>query len=325
MAFNIDYPRKFTDLQQVYSHLFRLTETLNAQLNSMEAEQTRNAGLLDEKQQQTQQQEEQLKSKMATAARRAKVFNLLDNAYFLRPVNQRGELSYNEQGYTIDRWRTVADVTLKVEENGVKATGEFFQPIEKAGLVGQTLTAAVMLSNGEIVSGSGVVPAGNEWNNFIITKQGGVEVRVSSANEDTIRFRIFPGSGTVVWAALYRGAYNREALPSFTPRKHAEDLLECQRYFYRLPLFRQAVHCVSAGTRVGLSLPTEMRITPTLTVVEKGVIHCNGTSNVAVTAVTLNKVEGSRALIFTEHATQSTFVGRAGIWQDGIIEFSADL
>lgn len=325
MAVNLDYPRKFTDLQQVYSHLFRLTETLNAQLNNMEAAQTRNVGLLDEKQQQTQQQEEQLKSRMATAARRASVLNLLDNAYFLRPINQRGETTYEGGGDTIDRWRTAADVTLMVEESGITATGEFYQPLEKAGLVGQTLTAAVMLSNGEMISTSGVVPAGSEWNNFIVVKHGDAEVRVSSANEDTIRFRIFPGSGTVVWAALYRGAYSREALPSFAPRKYAEDLLECQRYFYRLPLFRQAVHCVSAGTRVGLSLPTEMRITPTLTVVEKGVIHCNGTSNVAVTAVTLNKVEGSRALIFTEHATQNAFTGRAGIWQDGVIEFSADL
>lgn len=325
MATNLDYPRKFTDLQQVYRHLFRLTETLNAQLDNMEAEQTRNAGLLDEKQQQTQRQEEQTQSRISIAARRALHFNLLDNAYFLRPINQRGETTYEDAGYTIDRWRTVADATLTVVENGVKATGEFFQPIEKAGLVGQTLTAAVMLSSGEIISTSGVVPAGSEWNNFIIVKYGDAEVRVSSVNEDTIRFRIFPGSSTVVWAALYRGAYNREALPSFTPRKYAEDLLECQRYFYRLPLFRQAVHCVSAGTRVGITLPTEMRITPTLKVKAKGVIHCNGTSNVAVTAVTLNKVEGSRALIFTEHATQSNFVGRAGIWQDGVIEFSADL
>lgn len=330
MAIHVDFPRKFTDLQQVYSHLYRMTETLNAQLNnitpdSFSTDLARSVGLLDQQQKQSQQQEDQTRTRIATAARKAQHANLLDNAYFLRPINQRAGSSYTGAGYFIDRWRNTSDVTVNVTDSGVTATGEFYQPILKADLVGQTVTAAIKLASGEIISGSGVVPAGGEWVNFIIAKQGGVEVRVSNANEMTIRFRIFPGSKAVVWAALYIGAYNRDALPTFTPKGRAEDLLECQRYFYRLPLFRQAVHCVSAGTRVGLTLPTEMRVTPTLTVVEKGVIHCNGTSNVDVTAVKLNKVEGSRALIFTEHASQSAFTGRAGIWQDGVIEFSADL
>ena len=47
--------------------------------------------------------------------------NLLDNWYFGRPVNQRGQTEYTEGGYTIDRWRTGYDgtFTVNVSDAGV--------------------------------------------------------------------------------------------------------------------------------------------------------------------------------------------------------------
>ena len=60
MGINIEYPRKFTDLRQVYSHLYQLTETLNAQLNSITPdsfapELARSVGLIEERNRQAEQ------------------------------------------------------------------------------------------------------------------------------------------------------------------------------------------------------------------------------------------------------------------------------
>ena len=37
---------------------------------------------------------------------KAVAYNLLDNSYFVNPINQRGQSSYSGTGYAIDRWRT---------------------------------------------------------------------------------------------------------------------------------------------------------------------------------------------------------------------------
>ena len=50
--------------------------------------------------------------------------NLLDNWYFVNPVNQRGQTEYTGNGYTIDRWRTVNASTVHTPTaNGIKVSG----------------------------------------------------------------------------------------------------------------------------------------------------------------------------------------------------------
>ena len=46
--------------------------------------------------------------------------NLLDNWYFGRPVNQRGQTEYTGKGYTVDRWKSESDaITTKVISGGI--------------------------------------------------------------------------------------------------------------------------------------------------------------------------------------------------------------
>ena len=81
--------------------------------------------------------------------------NLLDNWYFLNPVNQRGKSSYSGVGqYTIDRWRIV-NCTLTIESDGIKITKTntemLRQPMSSAfwkSLLGQTVTLSVLGSDG---------------------------------------------------------------------------------------------------------------------------------------------------------------------------------
>lgn len=50
--------------------------------------------------------------------------NLLDNWYFGRPVNQRGQMEYTSN-YTIDRWWLQADTSLNVVDGGVNVIGKW--------------------------------------------------------------------------------------------------------------------------------------------------------------------------------------------------------
>lgn len=52
--------------------------------------------------------------------------NLLDNWYFGRPVNQRGQTEYTEAGkYVIDRWWMQLDTSLSIVDGGVKISGKW--------------------------------------------------------------------------------------------------------------------------------------------------------------------------------------------------------
>lgn len=52
--------------------------------------------------------------------------NLLDNWYFVRPVNQKGQTEYTAGGvYTIDRWWEQYDTTLSIVDGGIKIGGKW--------------------------------------------------------------------------------------------------------------------------------------------------------------------------------------------------------
>lgn len=52
--------------------------------------------------------------------------NLLDNWYFGRPVNQRGQTEYTTGGvYTLDRWWMQYDTTLSIVDGGIKIGGKW--------------------------------------------------------------------------------------------------------------------------------------------------------------------------------------------------------
>lgn len=70
--------------------------------------------------------------------------NLLDNWFFGRPVNQRGQTEYTSN-YTIDRWWLQADTSLNVVDGGVNVIGKWDieQFFEKA-LPNRTYTLSLL-------------------------------------------------------------------------------------------------------------------------------------------------------------------------------------
>lgn len=79
--------------------------------------------------------------------------NLLDNAYFLNPVNQRGQSSYSGAGYGIDRWASTRANTVTLESDGLKlsySTGQGYQQITQnpdnpTKYNGKTLTLSALM------------------------------------------------------------------------------------------------------------------------------------------------------------------------------------
>lgn len=84
--------------------------------------------------------------------------NLLDNWYFGRPVNQRGQTEYTAVGYTVDRWKldigeavTLEDGCICLKKSGTY-WGEYFDDFNQ--FIGMTLTGSVLLSDGTLRTGS---------------------------------------------------------------------------------------------------------------------------------------------------------------------------
>lgn len=85
--------------------------------------------------------------------------NLLTNAYFANPVNQRGRTSYTEKNAPcIDRWRTLGgDSTVTLTESGLQISGagpyiwslaQILQDDVKSAITGETVTISVLHSKG---------------------------------------------------------------------------------------------------------------------------------------------------------------------------------
>lgn len=258
--------------------------------------------------------------------------NLLDNADFLNPVNQRGQTTYTGQVYGIDRWKGVNDAAqMNVTDAGLElyhagtsgyaVVQQFLAPEIDRVYRNQMLTLVLCMGDGSIATGRGIPAEGTIY-------AGTARLNIEE-NKDLMRVILQnsePGqSKTFRWVAVYPGEYTAETLPEYSPRDYAAELLECQRYYVRCKLYHLAGQMLTESGRFALTLPTEMRVTPTLTLVNAGTVLCNGVADVAVTDATINATKGNRVSIYTTHAAQSGWARQVGVWINGEIGLSADL
>lgn len=87
---------------------------------------------------------------------------MLDNAWFINPVNTRGKSSYGASEYTIDRWRTWADISVTLAGGGLSLTstndgGGLFQYLDNGitAIAGKTVTFSAII-DGVLYSCTGV-------------------------------------------------------------------------------------------------------------------------------------------------------------------------
>lgn len=212
--------------------------------------------------------------------------NLLDNWYFGRPVNQRGQTEYTAGGaYTLDRWWAQYDTTLSIVDGGIKIGGKWdVQQYFETTLPNATYTLSLLYKDR---TGSDPLRllTGNRTDGDLAQTEskdasGILSVTFSTAKSNKVNFG-FTGStdnsATIIAIKLELGSTQTLAhqdssgnwilneIPDF-----GEQLARCQRYYRRWtgadnkPL-GVAVRRESKLLELVFSLDTAMRVAPSLT------------------------------------------------------------
>lgn len=206
--------------------------------------------------------------------------NLLDNWYFGRPVNQRGQTEYTTTGYTVDRWKldvggavTLEDGCICLKKSGTY-WGEYFADFDQ--FIGMTLTGSVLLSDGTLRTGSFVYNGSvNQAQTFFSSELGFYIQKLSNSQTqceinslvDNVKIKAakLELGDTQTLAHKENGVWVLNEIPDF-----GEQLARCQRYYRRWtgadnkPL-GVAVRRESKLLELVFSLDTTMRVAPSLT------------------------------------------------------------
>ena len=261
--------------------------------------------------------------------------NLLDNWYFANPVNQKGQIEFTGSGYTIDRWRSYgAKVSINDGYISLSTEGNptFCQKSE-FDLYDKTLTFSVLLANGSLCTGTGILASGTAWKNTTLYEDSSIKLWLQ--NSDPLFNTAIDIKGNtpvdMVAAKLELGSFQTLAHKEGSKwvlneiPDYATELAKCQRYFYKtqgafeyrgIAISRWYV---SSGT---IELPVPMRIKPACKIFDR-----SGNVGKISTRNTGETVNGSIAAVTNRvvyaYATDANFV--TGTEYDFAIEANANL
>lgn len=222
--------------------------------------------------------------------------NLLDNWYFGRPVNQRGQTEYTGDKYTVDRWHLTSDGALTVVDEGIRLTsGALFEPLESelsSFLKGKTVTYSFFFADNTLVTKSAVIPSTwGTWDGLI--EIGDIQlIGLESGNRIWARYS---STTTAVAAKLELGSAQTLAhkenekwvlneIPDF-----GEQLARCQRYLFSARGTTNYV-CVGSGyisvdgTEAIIVVPTPVSLRATPVCMVNGTLHIDTSYGEGVTA-----------------------------------------
>lgn len=185
--------------------------------------------------------------------------NLLDNWYFVNPVNQRdvsGTIS--SAGYFLDRWKLVSG-SVTINTDGITLNGTMQQVLETAPVGTVTASALTQAGVGE------VVPTYNSE-----TKT----VTVTAAGEKLVAVKLELGTEQTLAHQNSSGAWVLNEIPDY-----GEELTRCMRY---LQIISTPYDTSGNGVAIGyanntvdlwvpIPLAVPMRISPTPTIPTGGV------------------------------------------------------
>ena len=208
--------------------------------------------------------------------------NLLDNSDFRNPVNQRGVTNVSAIGYCIDRWifGLSGSGALNVQDGllAFNASNESYCEIvqiqeNSSALSGKEMTFVVCIAPDNIICLNFTYGT----NASVLSADGNISL--IHHDGDRVYIRIFSTGNNwigVKWAALYEGTYTAETLPPYVPKGYAAELVECQRYYYRLQngtnfIFRlrnqhETNNYAAFDICPCITFPVPMRIVPTVSI-----------------------------------------------------------
>lgn len=285
--------------------------------------------------------------------------NLLDNWYFGRPVNQRGQTEYTAAGYTVDRWKlsqwNTDEVAAKLKKTGLnisgsaegKANSTYIEENIDFPFAGKTVTISAIIS--EINKNSNTLSLLLRANNTLlhscpIKSTGLVSTTYTFANDfdGIVGFEIGQGGSeggfgscdfTIIAIKLELGDTQTLAhkenekwvlneIPDF-----GEQLRRCQRY-YLGDMQRDAPGRVSGNNTAYcvVPIPVTMRQSsamPVQAISNYGALmDKDGAAHVVSNAYCV--LEADSYLLFAVLSTGTTPVGPC-VWQDAHFSVSKDL
>lgn len=254
----------------------------------------------------------------------ARVWNLLDNSWFVNPIAQAGQNGmHGSTKYVCDRWISWdADATFA---NGCITPGSPIDQRISLNMVSvdKTYTVAFCLSDGTIKASSGTLRNGAGSYNF------GMH---AIAEASYVRVRLMTGF-EIRWAALYEGAYTAETIPTYVYKGYAAELTECRRYYW----LHFNNNSVSVGygymnstteAYITFEFPMTMRVVPTVTIADISTLRLMCTDGLkGVTAFeSANCNYNQMTVKFTANSAGAAYTPCVMRSNSGTpIEFSADL
>lgn len=265
--------------------------------------------------------------------------NLLDNPWF--KVNQRGVSGVVSAGgsgsYGLDRWLSYASTS----SSGYSVSGDTVTLAQNTGLtqrfnasdlpiVGKTVTLSILLTNGTIIVQTMTIAANTQ--NYIDANgfRWMIDTRSTLSNYAATIIRRDASSVTLKAVKLELGSVS--TLANDVAPNYAEELLKCQRYFWRLggvsaPLAMMAAY--DSNIQYGyVQFPVTMRATPTVSMSALSTFQVfANNANPSPTSMRVVPVRPQNGMIETK--ASGITAGSAG-WllttaSGGYINFSADL
>ena len=221
--------------------------------------------------------------------------NLLINPDF--KINQRRATSYEQQGYSVDRWKiwnvTVTPSTsggITVKNDKYTDTGTFLQYLENATEGDSTLSCYV-------TSVSGTVTMVADDNSQVILKQG---LNIVHTSKSTRAFTIFLNKGTSItlkWVKLEQG----KVATAYIVPNPAEELLKCKRYYDFSVLHFYGVCNSNGSLNEDLVLYRHFRTSPTFST------HAAYSKNVTVSTLALKGSNDGGYYLYVRTPTSGTY------------------
>lgn len=271
--------------------------------------------------------------------------NLLDNWYFVNPINQRGAEEYTSEGYTIDRWRINGTGAVKVQRDGIviqKTPGTpyviFQSYIEDSRVSAADVVTISAMVNGTLITATGRIELGISTSCFTGNDEDRFECYDlnSLPGIHIIRFVLVSDEPCLVRAVkLEMGSAQSLAhqdeggrwLLNGPPPDQTQELIKSRRYFKCIggvDAHFTGYRDYSNARNIVCEIPdVPMRVAPTV------ILKMKYASNAAVkdnVAYPVNSVSGfSKKLFFFHPSTDIPTRGVVAVHFNDTIWLSADL
>lgn len=268
--------------------------------------------------------------------------NLLDNWYFGRPVNQRGQTEYTGNAtYSIDRWWTQYETSLSVVDGGIKIGGKWdVQQYFENTLPNATYTLSLLYRD-RTGSDSLRLLAGNRTDGDIAQTEskdasGILSVTFSTATANRFNFG-FTGStdnsAIIIAIKLELGSTQTLAhkegdkwvlneIPDF-----GEQLRRCQRYALKIEGGKAYGWTYNTNTvNVFIPTPVTMRAVPSLVLDTKHTGSVNTVNgDVAITSIGGVTATSNGVSVDLNNSNSAFTIGTPVVWFGFEVHLTCDL